>query len=125
LKGAARVARQVERTHLAVRVDLDLRNERVDGRACLHHWRAGLEGLREPSDLLACPSAEAIGVDRLWGRWLVRHVGFEGLASPLEIDERGPQFANVGEVAVRKQSDGRLDPLVQVGQFSAAIRLGL
>jgi hypothetical protein len=125
LKGAARVARQVERTHLSVRVDLDLRDERVNGRACLQHRRAGLESLRQSSDLLACPGAEAIGVDRLWGCWLVRHVRLEGLASPLEIDERGPQFANVGEVAVRKQGDRRLDPLVQVGQFSGAIRLGL
>ena len=125
MKGAARVARQVERTHLSGRVDLDLRDERVNGRACLQHRRAGLESLRQPSDLLACPGAEAIGVDRLCGCWLARHVRLEGLASPLEIDERGPQFANVGEVAVRKQGDGRLDSLVQVGQFSAAIRLGL
>lgn len=125
MKGAARVARQVERTHLSVRVDLDLRDERVDGRARLHHRGAGLEGLREPRDLLACPGAEALGVDRLWGRWFVRHIGFEGLSSPLEIDERSPQFANIGEVAVRKQRDRRLDSLVQVGQFSAAIRLGL
>jgi hypothetical protein len=125
LKGAARVARQEERTHLALGINLDLRDERVDSRACLNHRRARLESPREVGDSLACPGPQAVGVDRLWRRRLVGHVGLERLAAALEIHQRGPQFANIGEVAVGKQRDRCLDPLVQIGQFFAAVRLCL
>ncbi|MBL8764671.1 MAG: hypothetical protein JNM07_10425, partial [Phycisphaerae bacterium] len=103
MKCAARIARQVERTHLAVGINLDLRDERVNGRACFHHRRAGLERPRKVGDPLARPGPQAIGVDRLGGRGLVGHVGFEGLAAALKINERGTQFANIGEIAVGKQ----------------------
>ncbi|MCC6660862.1 MAG: hypothetical protein IT437_08250, partial [Phycisphaerales bacterium] len=122
MKGAARVARQEERTHLAVGINLDLRDERMDSWACLDHRCAWLERPRKVGDPLACPGPQAVGIDRLRGRGLVGHVGFERLSAALQVHQRGPQFADVGEVAVGKQRDRRLDPLVQVGQFLAAVR---
>lgn len=97
----------------------------MNGRACFHHRCAGLERPRKVGDPLTRPGPQAIGVDRLGRRGLVGHVGFEGLAAALEINERGPQFANIGEIAVGKQRHRRLDPFVQVGQFLAAVRLRL
>jgi hypothetical protein len=70
LKGATCVARQIQSIYLLVRVDLDLRDERMNGCACLHHRRAGLEGLREFSDLCVGRGAEVLGVARIGGAGL-------------------------------------------------------